>query len=120
MAAPRNTIDRRSLRERRERRVSGQTIPFDFEELERLRTQSAAQRSQRMPTAPIEHEHEVMEITVEGEDPAPRKPARAATVADPMTTSILAEIERLDRESAPEPAPPRRDSNVNIKPRGGR
>jgi hypothetical protein len=77
MAARRNIVDRR-------------TIPFDFAELERLRTQSAAAHR-----------------------PAPR----AATVSDPMTMSVLAEIERLDHEAEPEP--PRRDSNRHLKPRGG-
>ena len=105
MASRRNLIDRRK---------TSATAPFDFAELERLRTQSAAARSSRQPTAPIVDESD------EPEMPRPSG-GRAATVADPMTMSVLAEIERLDHETdpEPEPAPPRRDSNVHIKPRSG-
>jgi hypothetical protein len=113
MAARRNIVDRRT---------TGETRPFDVEELERLRTQSAAARPARAPTAPIEHEHEVLEVTLEDVDdadaPPPRPAGRAATVADPMTMSVLAEIERLDHDHDDEPAPLRRDSNLHIKPRG--
>ena len=114
MPSRRNTVDRRDLSERRERRASGETIPFDVEELERLRTQSSA------ATPPIVDD-EGVEITISSDDPAPRKHApRAATVSDPMTMSILAEIERIDHEAEaePEPAPAPRDSNRHIKPRG--
>lgn len=112
MAGRRNIIDRRT---------TGETTPFNFEELERLRTQSAAARPAGAPTAPIEHDHEVLEITLDDVDDSdatpPRPVGRAATVADPMTMSVLAEIERLDHDHEGEPEPPRRDSNVHIKPR---
>lgn len=110
MAARRNIIERRSM---------GETVPFDFEELERLRAQAATARPERLPTSPIEHEHEVLEITVEPDEvPSPPKHAgRASTVADPLTMSVLAEIERIDSEPEPEPEPPLRNSNRHLKPR---
>ena len=112
------------------RRTSGETLPFDREELARLAKKSVppaerpnanvvqAKRSTNtaVPTIPLgeplDGEEEVVVVVEMDDDDEPQAPrrARTATLPDPATMSILAEIARA------EPAPPVRPAPDDVRP----
>jgi len=117
------------------RRTSGETVPFDRDELARLAKKSVppaerpnanvvrAKRStnpQAVAATAVDGEEEVVvvvEMDDEDEPQAPRR-ARTATLPDPATMSILAEIARAEPAPPVKPAPDDVRPNRHVKRRG--
>jgi len=121
------------------RRPSGETVPLDREELARLakktvqpppgeRPNANVVRSKRstnnVPSAPLgptpEGEEEVVVVVeMDDDDDAPQPPrrARTATLPDPATMSILAEIARGEPAPAVKPTSDE-PANRHVKRRG--
>ena len=116
------------------RRTSGETVPFDREELARLAKKSVppaerpnanvvrakhATNPQASATPSVDGEEEVVVVVeMDDDDQQPPVRARTATLPDPATMSILAEIARGEPAPPVKPTPAAERPNRHVKRRG--